>query len=67
MVRLAWASVADTAIAPMQDFLELGAHARMNTPGTIENNWQWKMQSGQLDDCLSHEIATLNNLFGRRI
>lgn len=65
MIRLAWASVANTAIVPMQDLLELGAHARMNTPGTIENNWHWKMQTGQIDDCLAQEMEHLNHLYGR--
>lgn len=65
MIRLAWSSVAETAIVPMQDILELGAHARMNTPGTIENNWLWKMIPEQIDDCLAHELSVLNMLYGR--
>ncbi len=65
MIRQALSSVADTAIVPMQDLLELGAHARMNIPGTIDNNWQWKMISGQMDGCMAEEIAALNALYGR--
>ena len=38
MIRLAWGSVSDTAIAQMQDFLELDNTARMNTPSTVGNN-----------------------------
>jgi 4-alpha-glucanotransferase len=65
MIRQAFSSVADTAVIPMQDLLELGAHARMNIPGTIADNWQWKMVSGQMDDCLAQDMAAMNALFGR--
>jgi len=65
MIRQAFSSVADTAVIPMQDLLELGAHARMNIPGTIADNWQWKMVSGQMDDCLAQDMAAMNTLFGR--
>ncbi|MCB9741628.1 MAG: 4-alpha-glucanotransferase [Alphaproteobacteria bacterium] len=43
LIRLAWGSVADTAIAPMQDVLSLGAEARMNVPGEVDGNWTWRM------------------------
>ncbi|OGO17375.1 MAG: 4-alpha-glucanotransferase, partial [Chloroflexi bacterium RBG_16_48_8] len=36
LIRAAWASVADMAIAPLQDFLALGSEARMNFPGRAE-------------------------------
>ncbi len=39
---LAWASVADIAIAPLQDVLCLGSEARMNTPATSGQNWKWR-------------------------
>jgi 4-alpha-glucanotransferase len=44
MMRLAMSSVADIAITPMQDALELGTEARMNTPGVPEGNWAWRMK-----------------------
>jgi 4-alpha-glucanotransferase len=34
----------------MQDILGLDTHARMNTPGTIEGNWRWRMDWSQLSD-----------------
>jgi 4-alpha-glucanotransferase len=37
----------------------------MNIPGTIADNWQWKMVSGQMDDCLAQDMAAMNALFGR--
>ena len=42
MIALALDSIARTAIVPLQDFLELGSAARMNTPGTISGNWAWR-------------------------
>jgi len=49
MVALAWESPAKLAIAPVQDLLGLGARARMNVPGTVGDNWRWRLRRGQLD------------------
>lgn len=46
MIDRTWASSARIAVAPMQDVLELGGGARMNTPGTVEGNWIWRMRPG---------------------
>ena len=42
LIELAWSSGAALAIAPLQDVLNLGAEARMNTPGRAEGNWRWR-------------------------
>ena len=42
MIRLACESEARLAIFPLQDLLTLDASARMNTPGTSDNNWVWQ-------------------------
>jgi 4-alpha-glucanotransferase len=42
LLRLAWSSSAGLAIAPLQDLLNLGASARMNTPGQASGNWRWR-------------------------
>ncbi|MEZ0318853.1 MAG: 4-alpha-glucanotransferase [Pyrobaculum sp.] len=42
-IRLVMMSVADVAIAPVQDLLGLGTEARMNKPGTVGGNWRWKL------------------------
>ena len=49
MIRLAFASVADTAIIPLQDILGLDSRARMNMPGKAEGNWGWRFRKGQID------------------
>jgi len=44
LCREAWASVAELAVAPMQDLLGLDSQARMNTPGVARGNWGWRMR-----------------------
>ncbi|MBC8173850.1 MAG: 4-alpha-glucanotransferase [Chitinophagales bacterium] len=65
LIRCAWASVANTAIVPMQDLLNLGAEARMNLPGTTINNWQWRMLKDDINDTLADKLAHITLLFGR--
>jgi 4-alpha-glucanotransferase len=64
-IRAAWASVADYAMAPLQDLLNLGAEARMNTPGRAAGNWSWRYQSSQLSAGLLGRLAELTELYGR--
>ncbi len=65
IIRAAWASIADTAVAQMQDFLELGSDARMNIPSTLGGNWQWRMAPDALTDRLADEIYELTRIYGR--
>ena len=67
MIRAAWASIADTAIAQMQDFLELDSSARMNIPSTLGGNWTWRMSGGELTDELAEKIAHITGIYGRAI
>ena len=53
-MEYAWASAANTAIAPMQDILGLGSEARMNTPGVANGNWDWRFIWPQLRN--NHKI-----------
>ncbi len=50
MIHTALQSQASLAVIPLQDFLGLDSSARMNTPGTIEDNWQWSFSWDQLYD-----------------
>ena len=65
LIKSAWASVAYTAIAPMQDVLGLGADARMNLPGTTVKNWEWRMERGAITDELAERLEYITALFGR--
>jgi 4-alpha-glucanotransferase len=64
-IRLALASVADTAIIPLQDVLGLGSAARMNTPGTPSGNWAWRCTEEQLLPETSARLAALTATYGR--
>ena len=66
-LRLAWSSVAYTAIVPMQDLLGLGTSARMNLPGTTQNNWQWRVNAGDFTPELAAKLAHLTVLYGRTV
>jgi malto-oligosyltrehalose synthase/4-alpha-glucanotransferase len=50
MIRLAYSTVADTLIIPVQDVLSLDEANRINTPSTTDNNWKWRMLPGELTD-----------------
>jgi 4-alpha-glucanotransferase len=64
-IRAALASVADTAIVPMQDVLGLGSEARMNLPARAAGNWRWRFEWSQVDEALHARLAKLSVLFGR--
>ena len=65
LIRLAMASVADTAIVPVQDVLGLGSEARMNMPGEPEGNWAWRLAEGELTDEHAEWLAALAEIYGR--
>ena len=65
MIRAAFASVADTVIIPMQDYLGLGSEARINTPSTLGRNWQWRMKPDAIAPGLAGRIRELTELYGR--
>ncbi len=65
LIRFAMMSVADMAIIPMQDHLGLGIEARMNTPSTTFDNWEWRMVPEQLTPTLAQEILEMTKLYGR--
>jgi len=65
LIRLAHASVANLAVAPLQDVLSLGTEARMNLPGVVGGNWGWRFHSWQLDDFVTARLADLTQLYGR--
>ncbi|QYJ16475.1 4-alpha-glucanotransferase [Rubrobacter xylanophilus DSM 9941] len=64
-IRLAYASAAGWAVIPMQDVLDLGTEARMNTPGTVEGNWSWRMEPEALTPELARSLRELAATYGR--
>jgi 4-alpha-glucanotransferase len=65
MIRILFASAADTAIVPMQDILGLDSRARMNFPGKAEGNWAWRYRAEQLDGRVIDRLAEMTALYGR--
>jgi 4-alpha-glucanotransferase len=65
LVRLAYASVARYAVVPLQDALQLGSEARMNTPGAAVGNWGWRFGEGQLEPWLAPALADMVETYNR--
>ncbi|NIP73161.1 MAG: 4-alpha-glucanotransferase [Gammaproteobacteria bacterium] len=65
LIRAALASVAAMAVIPMQDVLMLGGEHRMNTPGTVEGNWRWRLDWAMIPDDLPGRLRHLVELYGR--
>ena len=64
-IREAFRSVCDLCIIPIQDFLVKGEEARLNTPGTAQGNWQWRVVPNLLSHELAHSIYDLTKTYGR--
>ena len=65
VIRTAFASVSDLCVVQMQDYLNLGARARMNFPGVASGNWTWRMEPGSTTEELAKRIRNLAVLYGR--
>jgi 4-alpha-glucanotransferase len=65
LIRLAFASVADMAIVPLQDVLSLPGEARMNLPGSGEGCWSWRFEWPQLKPALAYRLGHMSRLYGR--
>ena len=65
-IRTAMSSVSEQCVVQLQDYLDLGADARMNFPGTCDGtNWTWRALDGVLTDELAAKIRKLTTLYGR--
>lgn len=65
LTRLAFASVAQCAILPMQDALNLGDEGRMNMPGVASGNWTWRMRPDQMHPSYLAWLKELAGIYGR--
>lgn len=65
LIRLACASVADTAIYPLQDVLGLDASHRMNVPGHGDHCWRWRFTWEQFGPEPAERLAALCRLYRR--
>lgn len=64
-IRLGMLSVADQAIFPLQDFMNLDGEHRMNFPGTSSGNWLWRYTHEMLDSVDEHKIRELISMGNR--
>ncbi len=67
LIRLLYASVANTAIVQLQDILELDNSSRMNIPSTLGGNWEWRIKGNELTSELSRKLRKLSEIYGRAI
>lgn len=66
LIRAGYASSANLAVFQMQDYLELGAEGRINTPSTLGGrNWRWRLLPGQVDKTLAEKMNRLCYVYGR--
>jgi 4-alpha-glucanotransferase len=68
LIRLVEASVADLAVVPLQDLLELGSEARTNTPGTDAANWRWRAREKDVSTGAKwvDRLRELTTTYGRK-
>ena len=65
MIRSGMATPSRLFVVQMQDLLELGADARMNSPGTSVGNWQWRMLPGAADKALAKKLKLYTKTYRR--
>jgi 4-alpha-glucanotransferase len=65
LLRLVWRSRANWAIAQVQDVLGLGSESRMNSPGTTEGNWAWRLDGAALTRTLAAQMREETGRSGR--
>ncbi|AQS58884.1 4-alpha-glucanotransferase [Desulforamulus ferrireducens] len=65
LIEVAMQSKANTAIIPLQDVLCLDSEARMNYPGTVGGNWQWRFRKGMLTKDIEQKLLALTKAAGR--
>jgi 4-alpha-glucanotransferase len=67
LIRVAYASVADTVIIPMQDILNCGGEARMNFPGRLGGNWVWRFSWDQISPELEKTYQWMTATYERPV
>lgn len=66
LMRMAYRSVADMAIVPLQDVLDLGNEGRMNSPGKFGGNWSWRFREGDLHSEYQEKLSEMALTYGRK-
>ncbi len=64
-IKLAWSTVANISIAPMQDIFRLDTDARMNFPGKASGYWKWRYSKNLLTTSHVEDLLKITKLYGR--
>lgn len=65
IIKMAYQSVADTAIIQMQDILHKDNKSRMNLPSTIGQNWRWRMKKNEFKKEHIEKLYKLTDIYYR--
>ena len=65
VIEAVWRSSAQTAVVAVQDMCGFGSDARMNRPGTSEDNWSFRITQGALDGIDENYFREINSVYRR--
>ncbi|MCM1364926.1 MAG: 4-alpha-glucanotransferase [Faecalibacterium sp.] len=65
VIEAVWRSSANTAIVAVQDMCGFGRDARMNTPGTTDDNWGFRISKEALDSIDTAYFNEINSIYRR--
>jgi len=65
VMRMAMSSVSFLCVLPMQDLLMLDSKARMNKPGTVGDNWNWRFEWNQIEPSKLQKIENFITVYQR--
>jgi len=65
IIRSCMASVADTCIIPLQDYIGIDDRGRINEPSTVGKNWKWRFRPQDINDKLAAYIHDMTKLYSR--
>ena len=65
-IKAGYASVGDTVIFQMQDYLGLDNRARINYPSTVGGNWEWRAKKDYVNSELAEKISRLAEIYDRQ-
>ena len=65
LIRATETSIAEVAVVPAQDLLELGSEARMNIPSIAAGNWSWRAPEGSWKPELATRLSALAEVTDR--
>jgi len=65
MIECAYSTLSYWTIIQLQDILCLGAEARMNRPGTVEDNWVWRFSDEMITEDVVEKLRELVEKYKR--